>query len=52
MNELPDSEGTYPQGSIATYDCFDRYTQDGNSATATCMPDGIWAGLNLTCERG
>jgi len=52
VNAVPDGAGTYAAGSIATYQCLDNHAPLGGSSTATCLPNGMWEGLDLMCPRG
>ena len=50
-DQTKDDAGTYPVGSIATYQC-DSNSVDQTTATVVCMDNGAWEVLDLTCTRG
>lgn len=37
-------------GSVASYTCFDGYTQDGGDGLRTCQEDGRWSGEEIRCR--
>ena len=43
-------EGEQPVGSTASYSCDEGYSLEG-SQQRTCRSDGLWSGMEPTCER-
>ena len=43
-------EGEQPVGSTASYSCDEDYSLEG-SRQRTCRSDGLWSGMEPTCER-